>query len=59
LFIIASAMATTNLSAETADNRTLSPYFYVENGDPDVDRFPLKQTDVKVNISSAGAYAPF
>jgi Ca-activated chloride channel family protein len=51
LFIIASAMATTNLSAETADNRTLSPYFYVENGDPDVDRFPLKQTDVQVNIS--------
>jgi Ca-activated chloride channel family protein len=37
--------------AETTDDRTLSPYFFIENGDPSVDRFPLKQTDVEVNIS--------
>ena len=39
------------LYAETTDDRTLSPYFFIENGDPSVDRFPLKQTDVEVNIS--------
>lgn len=37
--------------AETARDRTLSPYFLIENGDPAVDRFPLKQTNVEVNIT--------
>ena len=38
------------LQAGTTDDHTLSPYFYIENGDPSVDHFPLKQTDVNVNI---------
>ena len=37
--------------AESADDRTLSPYFFIENGDPAVDQFPLKDTDVLVNIN--------
>ena len=37
--------------SETPESKTLSPYFFVENGDPSVDLIPLKSTDVKVNIS--------
>jgi Ca-activated chloride channel family protein len=47
-FVLTSA---TTLFAETPDDLTLSPYFYIENGDPSVDHFPLKETDVDVNIS--------
>jgi len=36
---------------ETEGDKTLSPYFFIENGDPSVDRFPLKETHVKVEIS--------
>ncbi len=32
------------------DYLTLSPYFFIEDGDPSVDRFPLKETNVVVNI---------
>src|SRR5689334_14678754 len=32
-------------------DRTLSPYFFVEGGDPDVDRLPLKDTRVDVAIT--------
>ncbi|MFH2043841.1 MAG: VIT and VWA domain-containing protein [Pseudomonadota bacterium] len=37
--------------AESKEDKTLSPYFYVENGDASVDNFPLEETDVKVNIT--------
>ncbi len=37
--------------AEPATDKTLSPYFLIESGDPAVDRFPLKNTDVSVPIS--------
>lgn len=30
---------------------TLAPYFFIQDGDPAVDRFPLKETDVKTNIN--------
>lgn len=36
---------------EGQNSRTLSPYFFIENGDPSIDQVPLKMTDVKVNIS--------
>lgn len=36
---------------EATDDLTLSPYFIIENGDPSVDQFPLKETNVMVNIS--------
>ncbi len=38
-------------SGEKAEDKTLSPYFFVENGDPSVDRLPLKETNVSVDIN--------
>jgi Ca-activated chloride channel family protein len=32
-------------------NKTLSPYFFVEGGDPDIDRLPLKDTRVDIAIT--------
>jgi len=37
----------------TANDATPSPYFLIEKGDPVVDRFPLKDTRVAVNINGA------
>ena len=37
--------------AESTHQKTLSPYFLIEDGDPSIDRFPLKTTDVRVTIS--------
>jgi Ca-activated chloride channel family protein len=39
----------TNPAEDT--NRTLSPYFFIENGDPAVDRLPLKETRADVHIA--------
>jgi Ca-activated chloride channel family protein len=39
----------TNPAQDT--NRTLSPYFFVENGDPAVDLLPLKETRADVHIA--------
>ena len=40
------------VQAEDTENRkTLSPYFFIETGDPSVDHFPLKNTRVHVNIN--------
>ncbi|HEY0512701.1 MAG TPA: VIT and VWA domain-containing protein [Thermoanaerobaculia bacterium] len=36
---------------EANPDRTLSPYFFVENGDPAVDRLPLKETRADVHIA--------
>ena len=38
-------------SERAADDKTLSPYFFVEGGDPALDRLPLKQTQVDVAIA--------
>jgi Ca-activated chloride channel homolog len=38
-----------------ADDKTLSPYFFVEGGDASVDRLPLKQTQVEVAIAGVMA----
>jgi Ca-activated chloride channel family protein len=40
-----------NASNDVSEDKTLSPYFFVENGDTSVDRFPLKETWVAVNIN--------
>jgi Ca-activated chloride channel family protein len=34
-----------------SEDRTLSPYFFVNSDDPDTDRLPLKSTSVSANIS--------
>lgn len=39
-----------DLSADDQD-RTLAPYFLIEDGDHSVDKFPLKETDVVTNIN--------
>jgi Ca-activated chloride channel family protein len=36
---------------EAPEDKTLSPYFFVENGDPEVDSLPLKDTRVSVDIN--------
>jgi Ca-activated chloride channel homolog len=38
-------------SERPADDKTLSPYFFVEGGDPSLDKLPLKQTHVDVAIT--------
>lgn len=35
----------------TGGDRTLSPYFFIPGGDPDVDRLPLKSTGAEVRIA--------
>jgi Ca-activated chloride channel homolog len=40
----------TPVSAQTREDKTLSPYFFVQ-GDPGVDRLPLKDTRVEINVS--------
>jgi Ca-activated chloride channel family protein len=37
--------------AEGPENKTLSPYFFIEGGDASVDHFPLKETRVGVRIN--------
>ena len=38
-------------SDRAANDKTLSPYFFVEGGDPAIDRLPLKDTRVEVAIA--------
>jgi len=33
------------------EDKTLSPYFFIKNGDPEVDTLPLKSTSAKVNVA--------
>src|SRR5260370_30954731 len=45
------AIATTSSApAQTQDDKTLSPYFFVQ-GDPSVDHLPLKDTRVEIAVS--------
>ncbi|OPY10166.1 MAG: Vault protein inter-alpha-trypsin [Syntrophaceae bacterium PtaB.Bin038] len=37
--------------SEPADDRTRSPYFFVNSGDPALDRLPMKSTSASVRIS--------
>ncbi|MDT4898976.1 MAG: Ca-activated chloride channel [Acidobacteriota bacterium] len=50
LVLIAIAIVSSSVSAQTQDDRTLSPYFFVQ-GDPDVDHLPLKDTRVEIAVS--------
>ena len=38
-------------SAESIDDKTLSPYFFIENSGPAAEQFPLKSTNVEVSIN--------
>lgn len=50
LALIAIAIISSATSAQTQDDKTLSPYFFVQ-GDPDVDHLPLKDTRVEIAVS--------
>ena len=50
LFLVAIAISSTSASAQTQEDKTLSPYFFVQ-GDPKVDHLPLKDTRVQINVS--------
>ncbi|MFQ5485484.1 MAG: VIT domain-containing protein, partial [Desulfobacterales bacterium] len=51
MLIITLIAVETSAYAGGENDKTLSPYFFIEDGDPSVDHFPLKSTDVVVNIS--------
>jgi Ca-activated chloride channel homolog len=52
LSLVAHAAAqTTDREDRRRTDRTLSPFFFVENADPAVDRLPLKDTSVEVAVS--------
>jgi len=51
LLIIAFISFGTSVYAGGENDKTLSPYFFIDGGDPSVDNFPLKSTNVVVNIS--------
>ena len=54
LFVACSALAPLDASAQVDQplaDKTLSPYFFVEGGDPAIDRLPLKDTRVDVAIT--------
>lgn len=46
-----SAYAQTNNEESTQEDKTLAPYFVIQNPDSSVDRFPLKETNVITNIN--------
>ena len=48
---LALAFAHPGAADGTDADETLSPYFFVENGDPEVDRLPLKETRADVRIA--------
>ena len=50
LAIMAIAMLVLPGAAQTQEDKTLSPYFFVQ-GDPTLDRLPLKDTRVQIDVS--------
>ncbi len=50
LVLIAVSTLTFSGSAQTQDDKTLAPYFFVQ-GDPNLDHLPLKDTHVQIDVS--------
>jgi Ca-activated chloride channel homolog len=50
LVLIAISALTLTGSAQTQDDKTLAPYFFVQ-GDPNLDHLPLKDTRVQIDVS--------
>ena len=48
--LIAVAISFTSVLAQTQEDKTLAPYFFVQ-GDPNVDHLPLKNTSVEISVS--------
>lgn len=51
IVLVVVAAASTAAAAPPDATATLSPYFYIEGGDPDVDQLPLESTNVTVKVS--------
>ena len=54
IFLVCALLVPLAASAQQpdrAEDKTLSPYFFVEGGDPNLDRLPLKDTRVDVAIT--------
>lgn len=51
VFWLALLVAIPGTADEPGLDETLSPYFFIENGDPEVDRLPLKETRADVRIA--------
>lgn len=49
LFLVPVRLA--GAAVDTPPERTLSPYFFVQDGDSSIDRLPLRDTNVKVTVS--------
>ncbi|HKC84684.1 MAG TPA: VIT domain-containing protein [Blastocatellia bacterium] len=50
LVLIAVSIISVSGSAQTQDDKTLAPYFFVQ-GDPNLDHLPLKDTHVQIDVS--------
>jgi Ca-activated chloride channel homolog len=50
------AASSTALAAPEREDRTESPYFYVQSDDPSADRLPLKETSAEVEIAGVIAH---
>ena len=50
LILVALAVLTLSAYGQSGQDKTLSPYFFVQ-GDPGIDRLPLKDTRVEINVS--------
>ena len=48
--LLALAIVSTSGYAQSQEDKTLAPYFFVQ-GDPSIDRLPLKDTRVEISIS--------
>ncbi len=48
---VASGMARPGAAVGESAEKTLSPYFLVENGDPAIDQLPLAETNAQVHIA--------
>jgi len=49
--ILSAGSQASRTEAGSVADRTLSPYFFVQNGDPELDRLPLKATEAEVDIA--------
>jgi hypothetical protein len=50
LVLIALAAFSFSAVAQSEDDKTLSPYFFVQGSDPSLDRLPLKDTRVNIDV---------
>jgi len=51
LMIIFLAAVPVSAQYDTSTDKTLSPYFFIKDGDPELDQLPLKETNTEVTIN--------